>query len=560
MAKPWPDHIEYPEIPAYEMLRESAKQYPEQAALSFMGKVITFRELDELTDKFATVLAELGVKKGNRVAIFMLNVPQYVIAYYGALKAGTTVVLCNPLYKEHELEFQLTDSGSNTIILLNLSDPSLYTIFNNIRTKTPVKNVIVTDIASVLPTAKRILGSLLGKIPKGPALKPGDHDFYDLIRKAEARPPEIAIDPKEDVAAIQYSGGTTGVPKGAMLTHFNLVTNCLQSEQLGIHSSIGARRGEEKFLTALPLYHSYGMTTCMNCAILMGGEIILIPNPRDIPSILKAIEKRKPTFFNGIPALYVAVANHPDAGKYDLSSLKFCISGSAPLPDAVCTAFEQATGAITNVCEGYGLTEASPVTHANPLNREIRKIGTIGFSLPDTECRIVDVETGTKEMPLGEPGELIIKGPQIMKGYWNNPTETAATLRDGWLLTGDITTVDEDGYYAIVDRKKDMIICSGFNVYPVEVEGILFKHPKIKEAAVIGIPDEKRGETVKAFIILKEGETATEEEIIQWAKEHMAAYKYPRIIEFRDELPKTTVGKVLRKELKVEEQQKRKDM
>lgn len=554
MMKPWPDHIEYPEIPAYEMLKESAKKYPEHTALSFMGKAITFRELDELTDKFATILAELGVKKGDRIAIFMLNVPQYVIAYYGTLKAGATVVLCNPLYKEHELEFQLNDSGSKTIILLNLPEPPLYTIFNNIRTKTSVKNVIVTDIASALPTVKRIIGTLLGKIPKGPAIKPGDYDFYGLIRKAEARPPEITIDPKEDVATIQYTGGTTGIPKGAMLTHFNLVVNCLQSEQLGIHSSIGTNRGEEKFLTVIPLYHSYGMTTCMNLAILMGGEVILIPNPRDIPNILKTIEKRHPTFFNGVPALYVAAANHPDAGKYDLTSLKFCISGSAPLPDAVCKAFEQVTGAI--VCEGYGLTEASPVTHANPLNRELRKIGTIGFSLPDTECRIVDITTGIKDMPLGEPGELIIKGPQIMKGYWNNPEETATTIRNRWLFTGDIATVDEDGYYAIVDRKKDMIICSGFNVYPVEVEGMLFEHPKIKEAAVIGVPDEKRGETVKAFIILKEGEAATEEEIIQWAKERMAAYKYPRIIEFRDELPKTAVGKVLRKELKAKEEEK----
>ncbi len=545
MVRSESNQLEFPEITVYDMLRESAKTFPDHVALSFMGKEFTYRELNTLTDHFATALAELDVKKGDRVAIFMFNVPQFVIAYYGILKVGATVVLCNPLYKEHELEFQLNDSGANTIILVNLPNPPLYSIFNNIRAKTSIKNVIITDIASVLPTVKRILGSLLGKVPKGPPRKPGDHDFFELIKQVEARPPPMEIDPKEDVAAIQYTGGTTGIPKGAVLTHYNLISNCNQIKQLAKDTS--------RLLGAIPFYHSYGMTTVMNLGILLGSEIILVTNPRDIPALLKTIETQKPTMFNSVPAMYFAVANHSDAGKYDLSSIKWCLSGGAPLQDVVCVAFEAATGA--TLVEGYGLSEASPVTHVNPLNRETRKIGTIGLPLPGTECRLVDVETGTKDVPLGEAGELIIKGPQVMKEYWNSPEETNTTLRDGWLFTGDIATVDEDGFYAIVDRKKDLILCSGFNVYPGEVETILFEHPKIKDVAVIGVPDKKRGETVKAFVVLKEGATVTAENIIQWGKEHMAAYKYPRIIEFRDNLPKTILGKVLRKELKAEENQ-----
>jgi len=545
MAKPWPNHLEYPEIAVHEMLRKSAKSYPDHIAISFMDKEITYRELNVLSDKFATVLVELNVKKGDRVAVFMLNVPQFVIAYYGILKAGAVVVLCNPLFKAHELAFQLKDSGTKTIVLLNIPSPPLYSIFSNVRQNTSVENTIVTDIASVLPTVKRIFGTLLGKIPKGPPREPGDHDLFELIKNTKAHPPTIDIAPKEDVAAIQYTGGTTGIPKGAMLTHYNLVANCIQLDHVS--------KDTQRMLGALPLYHSYGMTTIMNLGVFVGSEIILVPNPRDMPSLLNTIETRKPTMFNSVPAMYFAVANHPDAGKSDLSSIKWCLSGGAPLPDVMCEIFEKTTGA--TLVEGYGLSEASPVTHCNPLDQKLRKIGTIGFPLSDTACRIVDVVTGTKDVPQGEAGELIIKGPQIMKGYWNKPEETANTLQGEWLFTGDIATVDEDGYYAIVDRKKDLILCSGYNVYPGEVESILFEHPNIKEVAVIGIPDEKRGETVKAFVVLKEEESTTAEEIIQWSNDHMAAYKYPRIIEFRTELPKSGLGKVLRKELKAEEKQ-----
>jgi len=372
MKRPWSEHLEYPKIPVYEMLRETAQKFPDNVATEFMGKVFTYKELDELTDKFATALVDLGVKKGDRVAIFMLNVPQFVIAYYGILKVGAAVVLCNPLYKEHELEFQLNDSDCNTIVILNLPDPSLYTIFKNIQTKTSVKNVIVTDIGSALPTIKRILGSLLGKVPKGPALESGDHDFFTLLKATEPNPPQIKINPKEDVAALQYTGGTTGIPKGAVLTHYNLISNCLQVEEIS-----GGLQGEERFLCALPLYHSYGMTTVMNTSILLGAENTLIINPRDIPNILKTIAKRKPTFFNGVPAMYGAIANHPDASKYDLTSIKACISGAAPLPDAVCKAFEQVTGA--TLVEGYGLSEASPVTHSNPIDADTKKIEPLDF-------------------------------------------------------------------------------------------------------------------------------------------------------------------------------------
>jgi long-chain acyl-CoA synthetase len=357
-------------------------------------------------------------------------------------------------------------------------------------------------------------------------------------------PPSVDI-VSDDVALLQYTGGTTGVSKGVMLTHQNLVANAMQCKSWFPEISIG----NERLLAVLPFFHSFGMTTSMNCPILVAATMILVPR-FNTKEILSLIEKYKPTLFPGVPTMYVAINNYPDVSKYDLSSVKFCISGAAPLPLEVLQEFEQLTGGTLR--EGYGLTESSPVTHCNPLEGMVKE-GSIGIPFPDTECKIVDVDTGEKELEVNEIGELCIRGPQVMTGYWNMPEETKCTIRKEWLYTGDIAKVDEDGYFYIVDRKKDMIIASGYNIYPRDIEEVLYEHPKVKEAVVAGIPDEYRGETVKAYVVLKEGVTASEEEIIQFCRENMAKYKVPTAVAFRDDLPKTIVGKMLRRELVEEE-------
>jgi long-chain acyl-CoA synthetase len=365
--------------------------------------------------------------------------------------------------------------------------------------------------------------------------------FQDLLAGAPAIRPRVPVMP-EDTAVLLYTGGTTGVPKAAEITHKNLVANAMQTREWFVAS----KEGEEIFLTALPLFHSYAMTTCMNQCIYLAGTMLLIPNPRDLEHVLKSIDRHQPTVFMGVPTMYVAINNYPNAGKYNLKSIKGCISGAAPLPMEVQTKFQEITGA--RLVEGYGLSEATPVTHSNPLSGENR-IGTIGLPFPDTDCKIMDVETGKIELAPGQPGELVVKGPQVMKGYWNKPEETRNALRDGWLYTGDIARMDSDGYFQIVDRKKDMIIAGGYNIYPREIEEVLFQHPKILEATVAGVPDPYRGETVKAYVVLKPGQTATAEDIIAFCKERLAAYKRPTVVEFRDSLPKTMVGKILRRQL-----------
>jgi long-chain acyl-CoA synthetase len=553
--KPWfkswpkgvPKHIDYPEVPLFDLLRKTAEKYPNHAALVYFDREITYKELDLASDKFATALADLGVKKGDKVAIFLPNTPQFIMAYYGAIKIGAIETAISPLYKEREVEHQLNDSKAETIVVLDL----LYPIVEKVWDKTKLKRVIVTGLKDYMPSAKAFLGSLLKKIPSRKVeRRPNLYFFTELINKYPANPPKVEIDPKEDLVALQYTGGTTGISKGAMLTHMNLVSNAVMCD-----AWLRGTEADETFLAVLPLFHIYGMTTGMNAPIYLAGKTVLLPR-FDAADTLHAIQKHKVTVFCGAPTMYSMLLAHPDLRKYDLRSIRFCISGSAPLPPEVQKKFmEMISGALV---EGYGLTESSPVTHCNPLDRSLKtvKIGSIGLPWPDTDAKIMDMETGEKELGVGEVGELAVKGPQVMKGYWNMPEETAAVLRDGWLYTGDVGKMDEDGYFYITDRKKDLIKYKGYSVYPREIEDVLYEHPAVKLCGVIGKPDPVAGEIPKAFVVLKEGATATEKEIMGFVNAKVAPYKAIRELEFRKELPMTLVGKVLRRVLQEEEKQK----
>lgn len=538
--------LEYPRVPLTHFLEQAAAEFPDHPALYFMGRRITYRELLAMSYQFANALIKRGVKKGDRVAVMLPNSPQAVIGYYGSLMAGATVVMTNPLYTERELIHQLNDSGAETIITLDL----LYSRVAAVKASTPLKRLMITSVGDFLPFFKKMLYPLVQKkqghhpqITYGGDVEP----FLSVLKESAINPVTPEVDPEKDIALLQYTGGTTGLAKGVMLTHRNLVANALQCQAV-MYKFV---RGRERILAALPLFHVYGMTTVMNKGISIAAEIILVPK-FNVKQILKLIDKTKPTLFPGAPTMYIGLINHPDLPKYDLSSIAACVSGSAPLPVEVQRRFEELTGG--RLVEGYGLTEASPVTHSNPIWGK-RISGSIGLPWPDTDCRIVDPSTG-EELPQGEIGELAVKGPQVMLGYWNRPEETAAVLRDGWLLTGDMGYMDADGYFYVVDRKKDMIIAGGYNIYPREVEEVLFEHSAVQEAAVIGVPDPYRGETVKAFIVLKEGAQVSEEELERHCRQRLAAYKIPRIYEFRKELPKTMVGKVLRRQL-LEEEKKR---
>ncbi len=559
MDKPWLAHYEkgvrasldYPAVPMHYFLEQSAAKYPDNPITIFgngskLDAKLTYRELNDHVNRLANALSAMGVKKGDRVALYLPNCPQYVIGYYATLKLGAIVAPNNPLYVPRELEFQVNDAGAETLICLSRFYPNV----QKIRANTKLKNVIVANIKEYFSPILKLLFTVAKEKKEGhhQTLAPGDHWFPDVIARAPATKPNVEVRP-EDTAVLLYTGGTTGVPKAAEITHKNLVANALQCKEW----IQGLREGQETWLTALPLYHSYAMTTCMNLSIYTAGAMVLIPNPRELASVLKAINLHKPTQFPGVPTMYTAINNFPDVQKYDLKSIKACVSGASGLPVEVQKKFQDLTGA--RLVEGYGLSEATPVTHANPIFGENR-IGTIGLPWPDTTARIMDLDTGTKEMPVGESGELVIQGPQVMKGYWNRPDETAKTLRGGWLYTGDIAKMDADGYFQIVDRKKDMIIVGGFNVYPRDVEEVLYQHPKILEAVVAGIPDPKSGERVKAYVILKPGQTATVDEIMAYCKENLTGYKRPHEIEFRDSLPKTMVGKILRRQLVDEEKKK----
>jgi long-chain acyl-CoA synthetase len=516
--------------------------YPTNVAMIFFGKRISYQELDVLTDRFAAALSGLGVRKGDRVALFLPNMPEFVIAYYGALKAGAVVTAVSPLSKEREAAHQLHDAEAETVVVLDV----FYPVVKAALGKTVVKRVIVARMKDFMPVVKAFLGGLLGKVPSV-KVEPveGVYFFSELLKYATAKVPEVRVFPRTDVAALQYTGGTTGVPKGAMLTHSNLVSNAVMCAEW-----LTARTSSEVFLVVIPLFHIYGMTTSMNAAVYLAGAMVLLPRfqPKEV---LKAVEEYKVTIFCGVPTMYSVLVGHPDVGKYNLSSIKFCISGAAPLSVEVQRRFMKASGGV--LVEGYGLSECSPVTHCNPLDKTLRtvKVGSIGIPWPDTEAKIADAKTG-KDAKVGKVGELVVRGPQVMKGYWNMPEETDVVLRDGWLYTGDVGRMDEDGYFWITDRKKDLIKYKGYSVYPRELEDVLMEHQAVKECAVVGKADETAGEIPKAFIVLKEGATATEKELMDFVKERVAPYKRVREIEFRKELPKTLLGKALRRELRKE--------
>jgi len=537
-----PHHIDYPEIPLFALLEEAARKYPETPCTIFKGAKITYREMNELTDRLAAGLAEIGVKKGDRVGIFMPNTPQFVLAYFAILKAGGVVVATNPLYTPREIEHQVNDAGIEVMMVMS----NFYNTIKQVQPKTKIRTVVVTNLKEALPP---ILAFLFGltKEKKGGfrvQLAEGDIWMQDLIarHKPEDRP-KLDIGP-DDVALFQYSGGTTGISKGAIALHRNLVANALQIRSW----IVNADEGKEVTLMAIPLFHVYGMVAGMLFSVRTGASMVMVPNPRDLKDVLTNIQKYKATIFPGVPTMYNAINNHPDvlAGKYNLSSIKACISGSAPLMRETKEKFEALTGG--KLFEGYGLSEAPTATHCNPLLGENRT-GSIGLPLPDVDCRIISLDDEVTELPPGEIGELVIKGPQVFKGYHNMPTETANALRNGWLYTGDIARMDEDGYFYIVDRKKELIKPGGYQVWPREVEEVIASHPKVLEVGVAGIPDPYRGETVKAWVVVKPGETMTEQEVIDWCKERLAKFKVPTHVEFRNELPKTTVGKILRREL-----------
>jgi long-chain acyl-CoA synthetase len=537
---------EYPQNNIAHFLVQTANKYPNKDALYFMGKRMNFSQLLDASYRFAHVLQNLGVNKGDRVAIMLPNCPQAVISYYGVLLIGAVVVQTNPMYTERELEYQLMDSGAETIVTLDMFHRRVL----NVQSKTKIKQLIITSIKDYLPFPINLLYPIKAK-KEGADLSVAYSStvisFKKALTEASNQPLFVRIDAENDIALLQYTGGTTGLSKGVMLTHLNITSNMIQNCKWVYK----AKEAEEVFIGVLPIFHVFGMTVFMNQAVMMAGLMVLIPK-FDAEAILKAISKLKGTIFPGAPTMYIGLINHPRIKEYDLSSVRVCVSGASALPQEVQERFEELTGG--KLIEGYGLTETSPVTHVNPIWDGCRN-GTIGLPLPDTDAKVVNSETG-EEMPVGEIGELVIKGPQIMKGYWNRPEETAQALRDGWFYTGDMATMDADGFFTIVDRKKDMIIAGGFNIYPREVEEILYQHPAVKEVVVAGIPDPYRGETVKAYIILRADVSVTEKELDAWCRERLAAFKVPRSYDFRDALPKTLVGKVLRRKLLEEELQK----
>ena len=553
LAKPWlahyengvPEHVDYETVCLPDYLRRSAQAFPDKMALTFQGYTVSFAKLDEMVDRLAACLADFGVKQGDSVAILLPNVIPCVVAYYAILRIGAITVMNNPLYSDRELEHQFNDSGAKVLITLDLLGNRMI----DLRPKTNIKQIIYTSIGDYLPFPKNLLFPLVGK-KKGLAadVKTADELYKWKALLAQYAPnfPQVTLN-FDDVAMYQYTGGTTGVSKGVMLTHANL------SKQVQhVSAWFPAFGSDEIMLGALPFFHVFGLSTAMNLAIYKGWGNILVPKPQP-PQLLEAIGKFKPTFAPLVPTMYIGMLEHPDIGKTDLTSVKGCFSGSAPLPIEVINEFEKKTGAV--IVEGFGMTESTPVTHINPFKGQ-RKVGSVGIPISDTVCRIVDLDDGVTDVPVGETGELIVKGPQVMKGYWNRPDATAETITDGWLHTGDIAKMDEEGYFYIVDRKKDMIISGGYNVYPRDIEEVYFEHPKVMEATAIGVPHPKRGEAVKIFVVLKEGQTATAEEMLEYCQDKLAKFKWPTEVEFRDELPKTNVGKVLKKDLRAMEQQK----
>lgn len=522
--RPWLDQypkgsllsFEIPEINLYQFLEESASKYSDRAAIIYENKITIYHQLKNQVDCLAGAWKSLGAKKGERIGLMVSNHPSYVISYYAALKLGLVTVQINPMYTPRELLEIFHDAAISYLV----TEPENVEKILQTKDSYSFKQIFVTGEAE------------------------GFQDIFSLMKQNEPLKETCPVSAREDLAVIQYTGGTTGKKKGAMLTHFNLAANILQSK---IFYGKGMQFGEETILTATPLYHVYGMTSGMNLAIYIGAANLLVKR-FETKEVLSLIQKYRPTFFPGVPKMYTAFVNYPDIGQYDLTCFKTCSSGSAPLPDEILRQFQSLTGA--SVGEGYGLSETSPTTHRNPPEG-IRKVGSIGLPFPMTDCRIVN-DNG-EDLPVKSVGELLIKGPQVMLGYWNKPEETANTLRDGWLYTGDLATMDEEGYFYIVGRKKEMIIVGGFNVYPQEVEGVLYEHPDIQEAAVAGIPDKEAGEIVKAYIVPKPGRKIDLDGVKEHCYHLLTRYKVPKRFEIRDSLPRNTVGKLLKRILVEEE-------
>ena len=544
-AKGVSPRLDYPPVTLVHFLEEAAKKYPGHPAVKLVLRprddevyraTLTYAGLLGEVNRFATGIAALGVEPGDRVGIMLPNLPQFVIAFFGALKAGAIVVNTNPTYTPRELQHQYRDAGVSTVVLLSPYVKRL--------DRTSVKRVIVTDLTDYLPEPDRQRAMDAYRFDESNAEGPEIEDTYrfrDMIGAASNASPQRFSHPN-DIALFQYTGGTTGVPKAAMLTHANLVANALQFRNWLPE----LREAQERVMGALPFFHIYGLTVAMNLAIVLAAELIALPMPRPVAHVLQTLAEERATVFPGVPTTYIAVINHPAVAQYDLRSIKACISGAAPLPVDVQTHFERITGG--KLVEGYGLTEAAPVTHCNPLTGR-RKAGSIGLPLSDVEARIVNPKT-LKDAPPGEQGELWVRGPNVMSGYWKMREETEQVITpDGWLRTGDIARMDEDGFFYIVDRLKDIIIVSGLNVIHREVEDVLYEHPAVREAVVVGIPDAYRGEIVKAFVVLKTGEATTADSLIAFCSERLARFKVPSAVEFRAELPRTTVGKPLRRAL-----------
>jgi long-chain acyl-CoA synthetase len=536
-----PRSVEVPPLTLPDLLAGAAREHPDAPAVLFYGRTIGYAELDGLASRFAAGLLGAGVKPGDRVVLVLPNVPQAVIGYYGALRAGAIVVLTNPIFEAGGLIRQVEDAQAGTLLALSMFHP----LVAQVRARAGVERVIYTNLKEFLPASQRQLFTLLRQEREGhrvPEEEARRAYWMAHLLRAGAREPHAppALQPS-DPAVLLYTGGTTGEPKGVLHTHASLVANALQLAAW----MPDARRGQERILGALPLSHAYGMTACMNLAVALAAAMILLPTFETL-NVLHAVRRERPTIFPGVPTMYAAINEVRDARAYGLASLRACISGAAPLPIEVQEGFERITRA--NLVEGYGLTEAGPVTHANPLVRHSERHGFIGLPLPSTEAKIVDLRSG-EDLPPGKVGELLVRGPQLMRGYWNRPAETAEVLTpDGWLRTGDVARMDEQGFFQVIERRKEMIIAGRYNIYPRDVEEVLYEHPKVLEAAVAGVPHEDRTD-LKAFVVLRRGESATPEEILAFLRERLSTHKVPGAVEFLETLPRSFIGKVLRRAL-----------
>ena len=540
-------HIHYENLPVFAYLDRTAERHPKRTAIVFRNWSVSYKKLRRLTETVAANLQANGLRQGERVAIMLPNLPQTIIAYWAVLKAGGVVVMTNPLYMEKELVHHFSDSGARILITLDMVWPKLKPLLPQFK----LRRIFVTSIADSLRAPLNLLYRFQARKEGSVPAVPYDDKHVLRWKKLLKRGPALKrhrINPSRDLALLQYTGGTTGVSKGVMITHSNLGANLQQC--LAMLHEIG--REKETFLGLLPYFHIYGLTVCLNLGVAVGAT--LAPFPRFVPQdVLKIIHKVKPTVFPSAPAVFLALLQQKDIDKYDLSSIRYCVSGSAPIPVEAIHKFKDRTGA--EIIEGYGLTEASPITHLNPLRRK-RKIGSIGLPFPDTDACIVDQEVGTVTLGPGKVGELVIRGPQVMRGYWNLPDETASAIRNSWLYTGDIAYMDEEGYFYIVDRKKDMIISAGYNIYPREIDEVLHEIDGVREAVAVGIPHPTRGEIVKAYIVADPAANLKRGDVIAYCRRKLANYKVPKKVEFRTELPKTLVGKVLRRTLRDEEVQR----